>query len=88
MVCFGGVAQTVENVDAGLLVAPCALHLAPVSSLCVQQPHDSKNPFDVYRLTGWLDHVLWKHSPVRLYVKGVMLGFKRGLRNTYHHTSL
>ncbi|CAN0360816.1 unnamed protein product, partial [Ectocarpus sp. 13 AM-2016] len=27
-------------------------------------------------------------QPVRLYVKGVMLGFKRGLRNTYHHTSL
>lgn len=31
---------------------------------------------------------LWCLQPVRLYVKGVMLGFKRGLRNTYHHTSL
>lgn len=27
-------------------------------------------------------------APSRLYVKGVMLGFKRGLRNQYCHTSL
>ncbi|CAB1118353.1 unnamed protein product [Ectocarpus sp. CCAP 1310/34] len=31
MVCFGGVARNVENFDAGLLSAPCAPHLAPVS---------------------------------------------------------
>ena len=27
-------------------------------------------------------------QPSRLYVKGAFLGFKRGRRNTYHHTSL
>ena len=27
-------------------------------------------------------------QPTRLYVKGVHLGFKRGLRNQYNHTSL
>mmetsp|Transcript_139202 Transcript_139202/g.338126 ORF Transcript_139202/g.338126 Transcript_139202/m.338126 type:complete len:143 (-) Transcript_139202:72-500(-) len=27
-------------------------------------------------------------QPVRLYVRGVIMGFKRGLRNQYHHTSL
>mmetsp|Transcript_19259 Transcript_19259/g.18599 ORF Transcript_19259/g.18599 Transcript_19259/m.18599 type:complete len:115 (+) Transcript_19259:71-415(+) len=27
-------------------------------------------------------------QPVRLYVKGTILGYKRGRRNTYHHTSL
>lgn len=27
-------------------------------------------------------------QPVRLYVKGTILGFKRGRRNTYHHTTL
>jgi large subunit ribosomal protein L35Ae len=27
-------------------------------------------------------------SKPRLYVKGTFLGFKRGRRNTYHHTSL
>ena len=27
-------------------------------------------------------------QPSRLYVKGTLLGFKRGRRNTYHHTSL
>ena len=27
-------------------------------------------------------------QPVRLYVKGAVLGFKRGLRNQYNHTSL
>jgi large subunit ribosomal protein L35Ae len=29
-----------------------------------------------------------KHEPVRLYSKGVFLGFKRGKRTNYHHTSL
>merc|ERR1712216_380508 len=27
-------------------------------------------------------------QPTRLYVKGVMMGFKRGLRNQYEHTSI
>lgn len=27
-------------------------------------------------------------QPVRLYVKGTIMGFKRGRRNTYHHTNL
>ena len=27
-------------------------------------------------------------QPSRLYVKGTILGYKRGRRNTYHHTSL
>lgn len=27
-------------------------------------------------------------QPTRLYVKGTILGFKRGRRNTYHHTNL
>jgi len=27
-------------------------------------------------------------QPSRLYVKGTILGFKRGRRNTYHHTNL
>eukprot|EP01038_Epipyxis_sp_PR26KG_P009600 gene9600-12929_t len=29
-----------------------------------------------------------KAQAVRLYVKGTILGYKRGRRNTYHHTSL
>eukprot|EP00386_Alphamonas_edax_P013372 GDKI01041305.1.p2 GENE.GDKI01041305.1~~GDKI01041305.1.p2 ORF type:complete len:122 (+),score=24.47 GDKI01041305.1:23-367(+) len=27
-------------------------------------------------------------QPVRLYVKGTVLGYKRGFTNTYHHTAL
>mmetsp|Transcript_33111 Transcript_33111/g.55709 ORF Transcript_33111/g.55709 Transcript_33111/m.55709 type:complete len:115 (-) Transcript_33111:260-604(-) len=27
-------------------------------------------------------------QPVRLYVKGTVMGYKRGLSNTHHHTSL
>mmetsp|Transcript_22646 Transcript_22646/g.56665 ORF Transcript_22646/g.56665 Transcript_22646/m.56665 type:complete len:115 (-) Transcript_22646:53-397(-) len=27
-------------------------------------------------------------QPVRLYVKGTFLGYKRGFTNTYHHTAL
>merc|ERR1712216_971921 len=29
-----------------------------------------------------------KIQPTRLYAKGVMMGFKRGLRNQYEHTSI
>ncbi|KAJ1409643.1 ribosomal protein L35A [Ochromonadaceae sp. CCMP2298] len=27
-------------------------------------------------------------QPVRLYVKGTVMGYRRGFTNTYHHTSL
>ena len=36
-------------------------------------------------------HIMTKtqaSQPVRLYVKGTILGFKRGRRNTYNHTTL
>ncbi len=41
------------------------------------QPHPTAKP--TYGSAG---------QPVRLYARGVFVGYKRGFRNTYHHTSL
>ena len=37
---------------------------------------------------GNMSKVAKSSQPVRLYSKGTLLGFSRGRRNTYHHTTL